>query len=160
MYFHSESAHTARLAALDHYQLASNILLDSTARLVELYNDTSSKTLGLVRSGETLPDSALFKEVVPSLVMGHLRIAGHVHQDMVRLVEAHIHSSSNLAKFTLDKTAQMSPPLFEYAIDAAESIIAAGESVADKLGDASCNAVGEVEKKLGRSAAAKNKSRA
>ncbi|MDO8932850.1 MAG: hypothetical protein Q7U97_10685 [Rhodocyclaceae bacterium] len=159
MYFNSETVHVARLAALDHYQSASNILLDSTARLIDLYNDTGSQALGLARCGEARPDADRFKQLVPNLFMGHLRIAGHAHENLVRLLEAQIHSSSNLAKFTLDKTAQMSPPLVELAIDAVGSIIAAGESVSDELGNASIKAVGEVEKKLGRSSRAKKQSR-
>jgi hypothetical protein len=159
MYFHSDTAHAARLAALDHYQLASNILIESTARIVDLYSDAGSKALGLARHGNVLPEAALFKQFVPELFMGHLRLAGHAHQDMIRLVEAQIHSSGNLVRFTLGKTAQMSPPLVEMAIDTATAMIAAGEDVADELGDASVKAVGEVEKGLGRTPSAKKKAR-
>lgn len=155
MYFNSETVLATRLAALDHYRQASNILLDSTARLFDLYNDTGSKALGIARHGGSLADPVLIKQLAPEFLIGHLRIAGHAHEDMVRLIEAQLHSSNRLAKFALDKTAQMSPPMLELAIGAVESLIDAGEDAADGLGDASLKAIGAVEKKLARPAGKK-----
>ncbi|MBI4984241.1 MAG: hypothetical protein HZC24_02540 [Rhodocyclales bacterium] len=159
MYFNSETAHAARMAALDHCRAAAGILLDSTARMLDLYNDTRGKALGIARHAEFQSTPAAFGQLLPDLLAGHLRIAGHAHEDLIRLVESQIHVSGSLAKFTLDKTAQISPPLVEFAIDTAESIIAAGENVVDELGDASLKAVGAVEKKLARPAPARKKNR-
>lgn len=150
MYFHSETAVAARLAALDHVRLASTIVLDSTERLVDLYNGAGSRVLGLARSGEPVTPPAFFGSLMPELVAGHLRIAGHIHEDWVRLLEAQMHNSGRLAKFALDKAANLSPPLMEMTLEAAESIVATGEDVADALGDATVRAVQDVEKQLER----------
>lgn len=155
MYTSSQIANAARLAALDHFQSASNIVLDSTARLVDLYSDKGSRALGLKRRRESLADFALFDELVPELFAGHLRIAGQTHEDIVRLVEAQIHSMGSIARFALDKTARMSPPWVELVIDGTESIIAAGESAADELGGVSLEAFGKVEKQTLRSSRSK-----
>lgn len=150
MYISSQIANAARLAALEHFQSASNIVFDSTARLVDLYRDRGGKLLGIKRRAESLADFALPDELVPELFAGHLRIAGQTHEDLVRLVEAQIHSMGRIARFALDKTAEMSPPLVEAVIDATESIIVAGESAADELGDVSLKAIGKVEKRTMR----------
>lgn len=159
MYFNSQTVRAAKLAALDHYRLASNILFDSTARLIDLYGDTGSKALELARNGANPRATRQFKELAPELCMNHLRIAGHAHADLIRVMKAQMHNSSGLAKFALDKTADMSPPLVELGIDTAESIMAVGECAADELGDASINAVVAVEKKLARSSRAGKKVR-
>lgn len=155
MYFTSEIALSARLTALDHYRSASNILLDSTDSLISLYIDAGSKTLDLARSSEALPDAALFQGLLPELVNGHLRIAGQVQENLVRLAEAQMHNANRLTKFTLDKTAHLAPPIVEQAINTAESILKTGESAADELCEASLKAVIAVEKKIGRSSRAK-----
>ncbi|CAG0997642.1 hypothetical protein RHDC4_02948 [Rhodocyclaceae bacterium] len=141
----------ARIAAIDHYRQASAIALDSAARLVDLYNGAGSRMLGLARSGALASPPALFQALVPELFAGHLRIAGHAHEDLVRLVEAQMHDSGRLAKFALDKAGDLSPPLVEMALDAAESMVDAGAGVADALGDASLKAVQDVERQIDRS---------
>lgn len=93
MHFNSETAHAARLATLDYCQRVSNILLDSTAHLFSLYNHTGVRALDLARRGESLADPALFGQLVPELFIGHLRVAGHVNEELIRLVEAQMHSS-------------------------------------------------------------------
>jgi len=162
MYFNSETINATRLAALDHYQSASKILFDSTARLIDLYSHAGSKVLGLARQNESesLPGPTLFKQLVPELLMGHLLVASHAHEDLVRFMGVQIHSTSSLAKFALDKTSQWSPPLTEFAANAAESIIEAGESAADELGDATIRTVAEVERKLERSSRVKKRAAA
>jgi hypothetical protein len=155
MYTSSQIANAARLAALDHFQSASNLLLDSTARLVDLYGEAGDKALGLGRRSESLSAFALFNELVPELFAGHLLIAGHAHEDFIRLVEAQVHSSSRIAEFAFDRAAQMSPPWAERVIDGTESMIAAGESTADELGGVSLKAFGKVEKKTSRSSRSK-----
>ncbi len=150
MYISSQIANAAKLAALEHFQSASNIVFDSTARLINLYSEKNSRVFGLKRRTESLADFALFDELVPELFAGHLRIAGQTHEEFVRLVEAQIHSMGSIARFALDKTAEMSPPLVEVVIDATESIITVGESAADELGDASLEAFGKVGKKTSR----------
>ena len=160
MYFASQTIVAARLAALDHYQSASTILLDSTASLVDLYNDAGNQALHLARKPAPWSEALQIKEVVPDFFAGHLRIAGRAHEDWVRLVEAQIHSSSSLVKYIFEKSAHMSPPVVELAMDAAESLVAAGEDAAGELGDASLKAIIDAEKKLGRQARAKRRPRA
>jgi len=151
MYFNSETVRAAKLAALDDYQSASNILFDSTARLIDLYSDTGSKALGLARRNEPLPAPTLFKQLVPELLKGHLLVATYAHEDLVRFVETQIHSTNALAKLALDKTANWSPPMMELAVNATESIFEVGESAAGELGDATLRAAVNIEKKLERS---------
>lgn len=151
MYFASPTAIAARLAAIDHYRQASVIALDSATRLVDLYNGAGSRVIGLARSGEIASPPALFQALVPELFAGHLRIAGHAHEDLVRLVEAQLHDSGKLAKFALDKAGDLSPPLVEMALDAAESMMDTGADAADALGDATLKAVQDVERQIDRS---------
>lgn len=153
MYFATEASRAARLAALDHFHLASSILLDSSARLADLYSGATSRALGLAGRGEPVPPQSVMQDIVPELVMGHLQIAGYAQVDMIHLMEAQIHSSSHLTKFTLDKTAWLSPPEVEIAINTVESLIDAGEKVVDEVSEAS---VQVVEKKLKRRPAAKS----
>jgi hypothetical protein len=153
MYFATEASRAARLAALDHFHLASSILLDSSARLADLYSGAASRVLGLAGRGMPVPPQNVMQDIVPELVMGHLQIAGYAHVDLIHLLEAQIHSSSHLTKYTLDKTAWLSPPEVEIAINSVESLIDAGEKAVDELGAAS---VQVVEKKLKRRPAAKS----
>lgn len=153
MYFVSDATRAARLAALDHFHLASSILLDSSARLADLYSGAASRALGLAGRGNPVPPQNVIQEIVPELVMGHLQIAGYAQVDLIHLLEAQIHSSSHLTKYTLDKAAWLSPPEVEIAISTVESLIDAGEKAADELGEAS---VKVVEKKLKRRSSAKN----
>lgn len=157
MYYTSELALTARLSTLEHYQSASTILLDSTDSLISLYLRAGNKALGLARRNDTLPADAAFQELGPELFNGHLQIASQARENLVRLVEAQMHSVNSLAKFVLDKTAHMAPPVVENAINTAESMMTVGENAADELCEASLKAVGEVEKKLGRATPAKRK---
>ena len=157
MYFTSDTALAARLATLDHCHSASRILLDSTDSLINLYVDTGSKTIDLARNSESSQVSKPFQALLPELLAGQLRIAGQAQENLVRLMEAQIHSVSSLAKFALDRAAHMSPPIVESAINTAESMMAVGENAADELCEASLKAVVAVEKKLGRSIAAKKK---
>lgn len=151
MYFNSQPALAARLATIDHCHQASGLVFDSTAQLVDLYCQAGRHALGLARGGEPLP--AVCRQIiaerhVPDFFRGHLRIAGHAHEGLVRLFEAQLHAGSRLAQFALEKTALMSPPMVELALDAAESIVVVGEAAADELGDASLHAIAAVEDKL------------
>lgn len=155
MYFTSQAVMAARLAALDQYRTASMILLDSAAHLIELYSDAKDQTFKRARGNEFQPAPGLFKELVPEIFLGHLRVVGRAHENLVRLAEAQRHSASKLVKFTLEKTAQMSPPLVELALETAESLVVAGEDAADDLGDASLDAIVAAERKLRSPARAK-----
>jgi hypothetical protein len=146
MYTHVQIAGAANRAAIDFYRLTANTLLDSTGRLVDLYSATRGQMIGLARREGAVPGVALFEEIAPSLFMGHLRLANLAYEDFVRMVETQIHGTSGFARFALDKTAQMSPPLVEIVIDSTESIISAGEAAADDLGAASLKAVGHLGK--------------
>lgn len=158
MYFHTQPALAARLAALDHCRQASAIAFDSAARLIELHCGAGNRMLGIAR-GSDVQASRLLGGLVPELFAGYLRIAGHAHEDWVRLAEAQLHNSSTLAKFTLDRTAQMAPPMVELALDAAESLIDTGESAADEIGDATIKAVEKVGRKIDRSLTGKTEGR-
>lgn len=143
MYFTAPGALGARLATLEHYESASRILLDSTGHLITLYLETGSQAIDHARGSESLSDSVRFQALLPGFFAAHLRIVKHAHESLVRLAEAQLHSVGSLAKFALDKTARMSPPLVEQAIDTAESILAVGENAADELCEASLKAVAE-----------------
>ena len=147
MYTHVQIAGAANRAAIDFYHLTAHTLLDSTGRLVDLYSTTRSRMIGLAHRDGAVPGVALFEEIAPYLFMGHLRLANHAYEDFVRMVETQIHSTSGIARFALDKTAQMSSPLVEIAIDSTESIISVGEAAADDIGAASLKAVGHLGKK-------------
>jgi hypothetical protein len=146
MYTHVQIAGAAHHAAIDCYQQTGNILLDSSARLFDLYRDTGRRAVGLARRDAAQPGRVLVEELAPVLFAGHLRLAGHAWEDYVRLVEAQIHSTSRVALFALEKSAQLSPPLVEIAIESTESIICVGESTADAISAASLEAVRPVEK--------------
>lgn len=134
MYFNSETMRAARLAAVDHYQLAANIFLDSNARLIDLYSDTGGKVLDTV-SVETAQRPSLFKSVVPDFFIGHLRVASHIHQDLMRFLEARLHGTGSLMRSTFDNTMPISPPMVELADDDIESMADAGESAAVEPGN-------------------------
>lgn len=151
MYTVSQIANATRLAALEHCHSASTIVLDSTARLVDLYSKLGSKALRLESYSHTHAYNAPVNQLVPELFVGHLSIADRLHKDLVRLMEAQIHRSGSIAKFALDKSADMSPPLVEIAIDVTESMITIGETTVDELGSASLQALGKVETKAVRS---------
>ena len=157
MYFTASAALDARLATLEHYESMFRILLDSAGHLVKLYTETGSNALGRARGGEFRPDSAHFQVFFPELFVAHLRIAGHAHESLVLLAEAQLHNVDRLAKFALDKTARMSPPLVEQAIDTAESLLSVGENAADELCEASLKAVAEGEEKLDGASRARKK---
>lgn len=164
MYFNAPAVHAARLAAIDHCRLASEIVLDSTGDLVDLYRRAGVAALSIATASSgsvPLPD-ALIEEIggrhVPNLVAGHLGIAGRVQQGLVRLFEAQIQVSTELAHFALGKAAQMSPPLMELAANAADSLVEMGQHAAQELGETSRKAIDEAERKIQRSVRPKRKS--
>lgn len=150
MYIHAQIAHEAKLAALDLCNLTGSTLFDTNARWFDLCHASASKVVGLPWGEEPAPSLAQYLQLAPELIQIHLRNAGFACEDLLRLVEAHIHSSTRIAKFALDKAADMSPPLVEIAIDTTESILSAGEEAADALGDASLMAIGHGKKEAAR----------
>jgi hypothetical protein len=128
MYYHVQAAHSLRLSMLSHCHAAAGILLDSSAKLMNLYAETGDRALRNHDQGVAATVGA-FGSLAPQLVAGHLRIAVHLQEGLVHLMEAQLRDSSRVVRFGLEKVAELSPPEVEAVIDTVGAIIETGESI-------------------------------
>lgn len=128
---------------LEQYFSASTLMIDSASKFVDLYLRIGNSMLSLARADDPAGLGAA-QRMLPEWLAGHLSIAGHVQDEVIRLAQAQVQRSNRIAKQALDSVGQMAPPEIELAIESVESLLDSGETVAGDLGEAARQAVARV----------------
>jgi hypothetical protein len=157
MYVTAEAVTAARLAACEHFGVASRLCLESSRRLADLYASVGRTAFGLAGETHRRHDAGLGGSWVmgsmlrelsvrhgPDLLAGHVVILGETYEGLVRLMGAQWHATSRLARQTLEQSAWIAPPELEGGIDTAMLAIDAGDELADDLVAASVDACEDV----------------